>query len=138
MPDGTLFQVTLSVNLLMFEGTLTAPSDVPFWNNSTLLSVPSLSAATAVIVRFAGAMTKELLAGAVMLMVGGASTVTLTGADVAVAPPSSVATAVSETVPDAAGVQFAVTQRVAGCTRQPFIARAKPFQVRFFKLFEVE
>ena len=57
--------------------------------------LPSLSDALAVIVIFAGAVKVAPFVGVVMLTVGGASTVMLTGAEVVVAPRLSVARAVS-------------------------------------------
>jgi hypothetical protein len=66
--------------------------------NSTIATVPgAVSLAFAVIGIFAGAVKLELLAGEVMLTVGGTLpplTVTLMAAEVVVRPPSSVALAV--------------------------------------------
>jgi hypothetical protein len=61
--------------------------------NSTLAIVPSLSEAVAAIVKLPGALNTALFGGAVMLTAGAVLTVTLTAAEVVVAPLLSVALA---------------------------------------------
>src|SRR6266567_3813988 len=68
---------------------------------STLATVPSESAAVAVMVMLAGALNTALFAGAVMLTVGTASTRIVTAAEVVLKPRLSVARAVSACVPAA-------------------------------------
>ena len=100
MPAGTLFQTKL------YGAVVLAPSKIPLSKNSTLVIVPSLSAASAVRVRFAGEVKTLLFAGAVMLTVGGVLTVMVIGAVIAVAPWLSVALAVSWWVPSGALFQM--------------------------------
>ena len=74
------------------------PTTVPLTKNSTIVTVPgAVSLALAVIGILAGAVNVALLAGAVMLTVGGmfVATVTLIGAEVVANPPLSVALAVN-------------------------------------------
>lgn len=76
---------------------MSSPSLVVPWKNSTLLTVPSLSEAAVSIVTLAPAEKVALLAGLVIVTVGGefgALTVMLTGLEVVVAPALSVAFAV--------------------------------------------
>jgi len=91
---------------LNVKGALVAvPNRVVPLKKSTLVTVPSLSLADAVIVIFAGAVKLAPLAGLVMLTVGGELggplTVIVTAADVVAAPALSVALAVSVYVPAA-------------------------------------
>ena len=68
------------------------------WKNSTLVIVPSISAAFAATRTYAGAVNVEFLRGAVRLIVGGrlggGLTVRLTGLEVVTVPELSVARAV--------------------------------------------
>src|SRR4030065_346171 len=58
-PAGALFQMVL------YGAVVLVPSNMPLSKNSTLVIVPSLSAASAVIVMLAGAVKALLFAGAV-------------------------------------------------------------------------
>ena len=73
----------------------------PLATNSTLATVPSASVALACSVTFAGATNAAPAPGAVRRAVGGLLTLTVTAADVATAPLSSVALAVRLYVPPA-------------------------------------
>ncbi len=75
-------------------GATTLPTSVAPSRKSTLATVPSASAALAVTVTFVAGRKTALLAGAVMLTVGGVSTVILTAAEVVTAALLSVAFAV--------------------------------------------
>src|SRR6266571_4929970 len=95
-PAATLLQMTL------FGAPFAVPMSVAPWKNSTLAMLPSESAAAAVSVMVAPSVNTALLAGAVMLTVGAALTITLTAAEVVTTPLLSVARAVSVCVPAAA------------------------------------
>ena len=93
VPTSTLFQSKVKGG-----PTRSSPIFTPLRKNSTLLTLPPGSLAVVVMVRLVGALNVALFAGEVMLTVGGvlATPVTVmpTGAEVAVTPPLSKATAV--------------------------------------------
>src|SRR6266571_4153594 len=89
VPAARLERVTLKGAAIAVP-TSAAPS-----KKSTFATVPSVSDALALTVTLAGAMKSALLAGAVMLTVGGVSTVIVTGAEVVAIAFLSVAFAVS-------------------------------------------
>src|SRR5713101_2256127 len=93
VPAATLASVTPK------GAAVTVPASVAPSKKSTLAMVPSESLAVAVTVIVAGAVNTALLAGPVIVAVGGVSTMILTAADVVLAPTSSVALAVSVCVP---------------------------------------
>ena len=74
---------------------LSSPIFVLPWKNSTLLTLPVDAAALALTVMLAGALNVALLAGAVIVTVGGALTVRFTGAEVPTVPLVLVAWAVT-------------------------------------------
>ena len=81
---------------------VSSPSLVDPWKNSTLVILPSVSAALAVILMLAGAVYTKPVTGEVMATVGGTATTTgalikiFTAAEVVVAPVLSMARAVKE------------------------------------------
>src|SRR5712692_725419 len=77
------------------------PTSVPPSKKSTFATVPSLSVAFAVRETLAGVVKLALLAGPVIVTVGGVSTIILTAAEVVLAPRLSVAIAVSVCAPAA-------------------------------------
>src|SRR6266568_3850349 len=92
-PAGAVKTATLA-SVTLKGAAVTVPTSVVPSKNSTFATVPSASVALALTVTFAGGRKMALLAGAVMLTVGGESTVITTGAEVVTAPLLSVARAV--------------------------------------------
>src|SRR6267378_244454 len=114
MPCGT------SVQTKLYGGTVSEVIDVVPWKYSTLAMEPSVSATWTMSGMFAGALKAALLLGLISVTLGSEFTITVTAADVALAPRLSVAVAVRLRSPAAAllrvtlyGALVAVPIRVA-------------------------
>src|SRR5882672_5622763 len=94
-PGETLARVMLN------GAAVAVPTSVVPSKKSTLATLPSASPAVAFTVMLAGAVKTVLLAGLVIVTVGGVSTLILTAAEVALTPWLSVALAVNVCVPAA-------------------------------------
>src|SRR5712692_10027645 len=123
-PAATLARVTVkgAAGAAVAVPTSVAPS-----KKSTLATVPSASLAVAFTVMLAGAVKTALLAGPVIVTVGGTSTIILTAAEVVLAPRLSVARATSVCVPAATltrvtpkGAAVAVPTSVAPSKKSTF------------------